>query len=239
MSLGSTCRYYVNDFEENVLSPFYLSTNFPIFSGTGLGITISNMIMNALGGQLVAFSAPEYGSCFTFAIPVKHGRTVINSNKAESKEAHKLRTEQLQAEFEGFGFGVGSNKKQPRVLVVDDSTINRKICSRKIRQLLPGVEITECSSGKSCIQEYEHDYKNIMGIFLDFHMPGMNVFSIVSCIHSQQFSLTFMSFDRYGWRCSSKEHSRVREDTRGCWSRSVDCWVRYAICLGENDQSCN
>ena len=150
-----------------------------------------------------------------------------------------MRTEQLQAEFEGFGFGVGSNKKQPRVLVVDDSTINRKICSRKIRQLLPGVEITECSSGKSCIQEYEHDYKNIMGIFLDFHMPGMNVFSIASCIHSHQFSLTFMSFGRYGWRCSSKEHSRVREDTRGCWSRSVDCWVRYAICLGENDQSCN
>lgn len=144
--------------------------------------------MNALGGQLVAFSAPEYGSCFTFAIPVKHGRTVLDSNKVESKEAHKLRTEHLQAEFEGFGFGEGSNKKQPRVLVVDDSTINRKICSRKIRKLLPGVEITECSSGKSCIQEYEHDYKNIMGIFLDFHMPGLvNVFCIFSCIHSQQF----------------------------------------------------
>jgi CheY-like chemotaxis protein len=188
VSRGSTCRYYVNDFEENVLSPYYLSTIFPIFSGTGLGITISNMIMNALGGQLVAFSAPEYGSCFTFAIPVKHGRTVMDDNKVESKEAIKLRTEQLQAEFEGFGFGEGSNKKRPRVLVVDDSTINRKICSRKIRKLLPGVEITECASGKSCIQEYEHDYKNIMGIFLDFHMPGMiNVFCIFSCIHSQQF----------------------------------------------------
>ncbi len=130
------------------------------------------MIMTALGGSLVAFSAPEYGSCFTFAIPVKRGHTVVKDTKVESKEATKLRIEQLQNEFESFGFGEGGSKKRPRVLVVDDSTINRKICSRKIKKLLPGVEITECSNGPLCIQEYEHDYKHIMGIFLDFHMPG-------------------------------------------------------------------
>jgi len=149
------------------------------YSGTGLGITISNMIMAALGGTLVAFSAPEYGSCFTFAIPVKRGRTIVEDTKVESKAATKLRIEQLQNEFEGFGFGEGGTRKRPRVLVVDDSTINRKICSRKIKKLLPGVEITECASGKSCIQEYEHGYQNIMGIFLDFHMPG--VFRVALC----------------------------------------------------------
>lgn len=147
---------------------------FSLSLGTGLGITISNMIMTALGGRLVAFSAPEYGSCFTFAIPVKRGHTVVKDTLVESEEAAKLRIEQLQLqnEFESFGFGEGGTKKRPRVLVVDDSTINRKICSRKIKKLLPGVEITECSSGRLCIEEYEHDYKNIMGIFLDFHMPG-------------------------------------------------------------------
>lgn len=143
------------------------------YLGTGLGITISNMIMNALGGTLVAFSAPGYGSCFTFAIPVKRGSIIMEDDKVKSKEATKMGIEQLKAEFEGFGFGEGGKRKQPRVLVVDDSTINRKICSRKIKKLLPGVEITECPSGKSCIEEYEHDYGNIMGIFLDFHMPGM------------------------------------------------------------------
>ena len=155
------------------------------FLGTGLGITISNMIMNALGGKLVAFSAPEYGSCFTFAIPVKRGAKIVKEDKVESKEATKIGIEQLQAEFEGFGFGVGGKRKPPRVLVVDDSTINRKICSRKIKKLLPGVEITECSSGKSCIEEYEHDYRNIMGIFLDFHMPGMLLpIEVLAAAHS-------------------------------------------------------
>ena len=143
------------------------------------------MIMNALGGKLVAFSAPEYGSCFTFAIPIKRGAKIVKEDKVESKEATKMGMEQLQADFEGFGFGVGGKRKPPRVLVVDDSTINRKICSRKIKKLLPGVEITECSSGKSCIEEYEHNYRNIMGIFLDFHMPGMLLpIEVLAAAHS-------------------------------------------------------
>lgn len=132
------------------------------------------MIMNALGGKLVAFSAPGYGSCFTFAIPVKRGDAIAEEPKVESKEVTQKRMQQLQNEFEAFGFGEGGNRKRPRVLVVDDSTINRKICSRKIKKLLPGIEITECPSGKTCIQEYENDHQNIVGIFLDFHMPGMD-----------------------------------------------------------------
>lgn len=145
------------------------------FQGTGLGITISNMIVSALKGQFVVFSAPDYGSCFTFAIPVKRSEVPTPENRnPNSKEATKLRIERLRAEFESFRFANGGTEKSPRVLVVDDSTINRKICSRKVKKLLPAVEITECANGQRCIEEYEHDYKNILGVFLDFHMPGMD-----------------------------------------------------------------
>ena len=133
------------------------------------------MIVSALKGQFVVFSAPDYGSCFTFAIPVKRSEEPTlenrNPNSKEAKEATKLR---LRAEFENFRFSNGGTEKSPRVLVVDDSTINRKICSRKVNKLLPAIEITECANGARCIEEYEHDYKNILGIFLDFHMPGMD-----------------------------------------------------------------
>eukprot|EP00804_Cyclotella_cryptica_P007284 CCRYP_002530-RA/>CCRYP_002530-RA protein AED:0.10 eAED:0.10 QI:89/1/1/1/0.83/0.85/7/208/1057 len=146
------------------------------FQGTGLGVTISNMILNALHGKMIVFSTPDYGSCFTFALPVKRGnRQIVEEENpfTQSKESAQLRKEQLQAEFESFTHNNGL-KRTPRLLVVDDSTINRKICSRKIKQLLPAVEITECASGLRCIEEYEHDYNNIIGIFLDFHMPGMD-----------------------------------------------------------------
>ena len=138
------------------------------YQGTGLGITISNMIIDALQGQLIVFSAPDYGSCFTFAVPVKCVKEVTKEEKTlNSKEEQKLRIEQLRTEFESF------NLQKKRVLVVDDATINRKICSRKVKKLLPSIEITECASGKACLEEYEHDHTNIMGIFLDFHMPQM------------------------------------------------------------------
>ena len=169
------------------------------FQGTGLGVTISNMILNALHGKMVVFSTPEYGSCFTFALPVKRGnrQSVEEENPyANSKEAAQLRKEQLQAEFESFANN-SAIKKNLRLLVVDDSTINRKICSRKIKQLVPAVEITECANGQRCLEEYQHDYNNIIGIFLDFHMPGMDGDEVARKI--REFEKTQVDLERNVW----------------------------------------
>ena len=145
------------------------------YQGSGLGINICQMIISALRGKLVIFSAKDYGSCFTFAVPVKMGA----KDEAESqpskpllsaKGEKKARMAALQAEYESLGIA----SRNPKLLVVDDSSINRKLCSRKIKAWLPGVAITECSSGKGLIEEYEHDHSIIMGVFLDFHMHGMD-----------------------------------------------------------------
>lgn len=133
------------------------------------------MIVTALRGKFVIFSAPDYGSCFTFAVPVKMGAESTEVNDKEKiglsqKDEKKMRMEKLQAEFEELGL-VGKGLK---VLVVDDSSINRKLCSRKIKAWLPNVAITECASGHALLEEYEHDHSIIMGIFLDFHMHGMD-----------------------------------------------------------------
>lgn len=145
------------------------------YQGTGLGINICNMIITALRGKLVIFSAPDYGSCFTFAVPVKmsaetetdeSNHPAILSPKAEKK----MRMEKLRAEYEELGLA----EIKPKVLVVDDSSINRKLCSRKIKTWLPHVVITECSSGQALLDEYDHDHSIIMGVFLDFHMSGMD-----------------------------------------------------------------
>jgi len=144
------------------------------YQGTGLGINICQMIITALRGKLVIFSAKDYGSCFTFAVPVKMGAKDEADSQAgkmpkSSKSEKKARMAALQAEYESLGIAA----RNPKLLVVDDSSINRKLCTRKIKTWLPGVAITECSSGKGLIEEYEHDHSIIMGIFLDFHMPGM------------------------------------------------------------------
>jgi len=145
------------------------------YQGTGLGINICQMIISALRGKMVIYSAKDYGSCFTFAVPVKMGgKDEAGSQPSKSplsaKDEKKARMAALQAEYESLGIA----SRNPKLLVVDDSSINRKLCSRKIKTWLPGVAITECSSGKGLIEEYEHDHSIIMGVFLDFHMHGMD-----------------------------------------------------------------
>jgi hypothetical protein len=188
--------------------------------GTGLGITISNMIVNALEGRLVAFSAPEYGSCFTFAIPVKRSKEpLVVKKNVNSKEVTQQLAEELREEYKSHGFANANISSKPRILVVDDSTINRKICTRKIKKLLPDVEITECASGKTCLHEYEHDHKNIMGIFLDFHMPGRFETSslsdlFLSVCHNINLRLFHSGvFCRHGRRCCGTAYSNVRKNT--------------------------
>jgi len=141
------------------------------YQGTGLGINICNMLVEALGGKLVMFSAKGYGSCFTFAIPLKPSTAPAPApKKDDSVEETAKKMEELQHEFEALGF----REKGVRVLVVDDSAINRKLCGRKIRRWLPSVKITECTSGSSALAEYEHYSSDIMGIFMDYHMHDMD-----------------------------------------------------------------
>lgn len=148
------------------------------YQGTGLGINICQMIVAALMGKLVIFSAKDYGSCFTFAVPVK--KMVAKAENKEdnsvttlsAKDLKKFKTEKLQAEYKSLGL-VDRNPK-PTIMVVDDSSINRKLCRRKIKTWLPDVNIVECDSGRALIDEYEHDHPIIMGVFLDFHMHGMD-----------------------------------------------------------------
>ena len=145
------------------------------YQGTGLGINICNMIVTALRGKLVIFSTPGFGSCFTFAVPVKMEEVKRKGDLpaqpvADVKNERKLRRKKLQAQFEELGIAA----RKPKVMVVDDSSINRKLCRRKIKSLLPDIAIAECSSGQALVEEYEHDHSIIMGVFLDFHMHGMD-----------------------------------------------------------------
>lgn len=150
------------------------------YQGTGLGINICHMIVTAMEGKMVIFSAPGFGSCFTFGVPVKMMMPTPSSKRADNglitrtndnrEDEKKRRIKQLRDEFEMLGLA----SRGLKILVVDDSSINRKLCGRKIRTWLPDVTIANCSSGKAAIEEYEYDHPIIMGIFLDFHMHGMD-----------------------------------------------------------------
>jgi CheY-like chemotaxis protein len=139
------------------------------YQGTGLGLNICNMLVSVMGGKLVMFSAVGKGSCFSFAVPIK-----INSSAHVADDETTLvkedAREDLQKEFDSRGL----RDKGVKVMVVDDSAINRKLCSRKVRRWMPSVTITECQSGVVALEEYQRSPSNVMGIFMDYHMHDMD-----------------------------------------------------------------
>ena len=120
--------------------------------GTGLGLTISRQLVELMGGEIGVESEPGIGSIFFFTLPLKkqpgRGRSVPGG----------------LADLRGI-----------RVLIVDDSTANRRILDKQLS--VWGVENREVADGFSALEELRSaartDAPYELAI-LDLQMPGMD-----------------------------------------------------------------
>lgn len=71
----------------------------------------------------------------------------------------------------------GKSKKKYRILIVDDSEINREIL---VEMLKDEFEILEAENGETCLEMIHRYETKISLILLDIVMPGMNGFDVLS-----------------------------------------------------------
>jgi two-component system sensor histidine kinase/response regulator len=122
--------------------------------GTGLGLTLSRMFIELLGGEITVRSQAGKGSTFAFSIPVK---------QVESTMIH---TEEAARQVIGLVPG------QPAycLLVVDDSFENRFTLRRLLEQV--GFIILEADSGQAAVDMVTSHQPHL--VWMDLRMPGMN-----------------------------------------------------------------
>jgi signal transduction histidine kinase/CheY-like chemotaxis protein/purine-cytosine permease-like protein len=123
-------------------------------SGTGLGLTISKMLTDLMGGELTVRSTPGEGTVFSVRLflPELHGAVVRAAVPAPA--------------FTGY---LGPRK---RVLVVDNEEADRELLARWLQPL--GFDVLLATSG--------HDALSLMAtldpvpdvIFMDLAMPGID-----------------------------------------------------------------
>ncbi len=121
------------------------------FGGTGLGLSICKRLVETMGGEIGVHTAANRGSDFYFSLPIR--RPEFPASEGESHPA-PLR---LHAD-------------QPRILVVDDDSVNRKLILRMIEKIGARVEVV--ASGEealAAVRESEFDL-----ILMDVQMPGMD-----------------------------------------------------------------
>lgn len=115
------------------------------YGGTGLGLTISNRLLDLMGSKLQLMSKVGFGSTFFFKVRLKaeHGSAQLSEDISFIK----------------------------KVLVVDDNENNRLILRQML--LLKNVKVTEAKHGLEALQLLSEG-KRYDVILMDYHMPYMD-----------------------------------------------------------------
>ncbi|GAB3728695.1 PAS domain S-box protein [Spirosoma lituiforme] len=132
------------------------------FGGTGLGLAISKELAMLMKGEIGVDSIVGMGSSFWFTIELKE--TSISPTQQTTEVAEIA----LANFFSAY---------HPKVLLVDDNAVNRKVASEILRK--SGCIVTTADSGPAAISEVQktHENKDEAGfdvIFMDIQMPDMD-----------------------------------------------------------------
>ncbi len=120
------------------------------FGGTGLGLNICRMLVNAMQGEIGVVSTEGQGSTFWFTLPfapASEASIAENEAQAPAKAARTL-----------------------YVLLVDDNPINLKVTAGLLE--LDGHQVTSVGSGAEALKRIDEDRFDV--VFADMMMPEMD-----------------------------------------------------------------
>jgi CheY-like chemotaxis protein len=126
-------------------------------AGTGLGLTITKLLTNVMGGDITVTSEVGKGSIFRLKLLLSE----VSRPRIASAQEDRVR---------GY---VGPRQ---RLLVVDDNEIQRNLVRDMLAPL--GFTVATSAGGRDCLSLAEREKPNL--IFLDIAMPEMDGWQIAS-----------------------------------------------------------
>ena len=135
---------------QNIFQPFTQLPNENLGSGSGLGLTISKILCEIMGGDLAVVSDHDQGSTFTVRLLLPN-----------------LGGEQKYIQEEDINGYQGKNQK---ILIVDDQPEHRQLIMSILRPL--GFAMIEADSGEACLKQVKKNQPDL--ILLDLSMPGID-----------------------------------------------------------------
>lgn len=137
------------------------------FGGTGLGLIISNIFVEKMGGRIILKSKVNKGSSFSFSLKVKYDNsTTVKSDFSDERQ------QDLDKNSEIIDDLIHCYKKNPHVLIAEDSPMNMYLMKKIISKLIDSPIISEASNGVQAIESFENKQPDL--IFMDVNMPDMD-----------------------------------------------------------------
>lgn len=142
--------------------------------GTGLGMSITTLLLNMMGSSLEVSSVYGKGSSFSF---------VLEQQVVDNTPIGQLA--QKEEEDTSYQYKEAFTAPDARLLVVDDNRMNCKVFKALLKKTQ--VQVMECYSGAECLQLTEA-YKYDM-IFLDHMMPELDGVETFKLLRSDSANL--------------------------------------------------
>jgi signal transduction histidine kinase len=135
--------------------------------GTGLGLTISSKLIEAMGGKLALQSVVGRGSVFSFEIDLPVGSSLETSPRHNNT-------------------GEAVAKRGSKVLVVDDNAVNRMVCEKMLLRM--GYAVISAENGQIALEKFASEKPDL--ILMDLQMPVMDGLTSTRRIRSEEPSDT-------------------------------------------------
>ena len=134
--------------------------------GTGLGLTISRMLTDLMGGQMSVTSTPGTGSSFHIRLFLPH----VSTPQAALAKARPAR--------------IGYAGRRQRILIVDNERDDRELLASVLEPL--GFEVGQAESGHACLAMLADFHPDL--IFMDLAMPGIDGWQTIRRIRQGHLS---------------------------------------------------
>ncbi len=137
------------------------------YGGTGLGLTISNKILELMDSKLELQTEAGKGSRFSFILklqtttpqPIALAKIpVIDKNSEDLKKLHV----------------------KSKLLLVDDNPVNMLLAKTIVKNIIPSAVIFEARNGVEAVELYEKEMPEM--IFMDIQMPEMSGYEATQAI---------------------------------------------------------
>ncbi|MCC5924969.1 MAG: response regulator [Bacteroidetes bacterium] len=176
------------------------------FGGTGLGLVISSLLVEKMGGQISIHSEPGSGSEFYFTIQVP----LIKQTKVKASENNEDKPQTVSAKEYHF-------IPSPVILVAEDIPLNANLIKLVLKKLIPDAEIIVAENGK--IATDIAFSRHIDVILMDVHMPEMDGLEATRLLRSRDHDIIIIALTA----------GVVNEDRERCMDAGMDDFLAKPV----------
>ncbi len=133
------------------------STTTRRYGGSGLGLSISKLLAELMGGEIGVTSQPSVGSTFWFTLPLELAEKSIHKKIPSPSPSLPM---------------------QGRILLAEDNLINQKVAEAILCRL--GLQVTVVSNGELAIQKWQEESFDL--ILMDGEMPKLDGYAATQTI---------------------------------------------------------